>query len=158
MDTLSISCGISLRWIPKDLTDDLSAMIQVVAWCCQAASHYLSQCWPSTMMVSTSRQQWVNSKFNSRNLLYWLWLLRCVFHSSHVTCFHCVLHCKHHLDFIPCRCHPTYFSSCVVPHIVFTPSSSYVCSTIPSPWYSSSLPLTSFCRITGHWVVFSTGN
>ena len=39
----------ALRWIPRDLTDDKSTLVQVMAWCRQATSHYLSQCWPSSM-------------------------------------------------------------------------------------------------------------
>ena len=35
-----------LRWMPQDLTDDKSTLIQVMAWCRQATSHYLKQCWP----------------------------------------------------------------------------------------------------------------
>ena len=30
-----------------NLTDDKPALVQVMAWCHQAASHYLSQCWPA---------------------------------------------------------------------------------------------------------------
>ena len=37
----------ALRWIPWDLTDDKSTLVQVIAWCHQATSHYLSQCWPN---------------------------------------------------------------------------------------------------------------
>ena len=39
----------ALRWIPGDLADDKSTLVQVMAWCRQATSHYLSQCWPSSM-------------------------------------------------------------------------------------------------------------
>ena len=38
-----------LRWMAWDLTDDKSTLVQVMAWCRQATSHYLSQCWPSSM-------------------------------------------------------------------------------------------------------------
>ena len=31
----------ALRWIPRDLTDDKSTLVQVMAWCRQATSHYL---------------------------------------------------------------------------------------------------------------------
>ena len=41
-----ISYGIALRWMPLDLTDDKSTLVQVMAWCRQATSHYLSQWWP----------------------------------------------------------------------------------------------------------------
>ena len=36
-------------WIPQDLTDDKSILVQVMAWCRQASSHYLSQCWPRSL-------------------------------------------------------------------------------------------------------------
>ena len=35
-----------LRWMPQNLTDDKSTLVQVMAWCSQVASHYLNQCWP----------------------------------------------------------------------------------------------------------------
>ena len=34
-----------------DLTDDKSALVQVMAWCHQATSHYLSQYWPRSMSL-----------------------------------------------------------------------------------------------------------
>ena len=49
MDILSIFCEIALRWMPQDLTDNKRTLVQVMAWCRQAASHYLSQCWPWSM-------------------------------------------------------------------------------------------------------------
>ena len=33
----------------QSLTDDKSILVQVMAWCRQATSYYLSQCWPSSM-------------------------------------------------------------------------------------------------------------
>ena len=35
----AISHEIALRWMPLDLTDDKSTLVQVMAWCRQAASH-----------------------------------------------------------------------------------------------------------------------
>ena len=32
-----------LRWMPQNLTDDKSTLVQIVAWCRQAPSHCLSQ-------------------------------------------------------------------------------------------------------------------
>ena len=53
---------IALRWMPLDLTDDKSTLVQVMAWCHQATSHYLSQCWPRSMSPNgVTRPQWVNS-------------------------------------------------------------------------------------------------
>ena len=49
------------RWIPPNLTDDKSTLVQLMAWCCQATSHYLIQCWPSSMSpYGVTRPQWVN--------------------------------------------------------------------------------------------------
>ena len=35
--------------MPLHLTDDKSTLVQVMAWCRQATSHYLSQCWPRSV-------------------------------------------------------------------------------------------------------------
>ena len=57
-----ISYWIALRWMPQDLTDDKSTLVQVIAWCRQATSHYLSQCWPRSMSPNgVTRPQWVYS-------------------------------------------------------------------------------------------------
>ena len=46
--------------MPQDLTDDKSALVQVMAWCRQATSHYLSQCWISSLSPhGITRPQWV---------------------------------------------------------------------------------------------------
>ena len=60
IDGLGISCKIALILMSLDLTDDESKLIQVMAWCSQAPSHYLSQCWPRYMSpYSVTRPQWV---------------------------------------------------------------------------------------------------
>ena len=62
IDDWGISCEIALTWKPHDLTDDKSTLVQVMAWCRQATSHYLSQCWPSSLSpYGVTRPQWVNS-------------------------------------------------------------------------------------------------
>ena len=44
-----------------DLTDEKSTLVQVMAWCRQATSHYLSQCWPRSLLpYGVTRPQWVN--------------------------------------------------------------------------------------------------
>ena len=54
-----ISFEIALRWMPLDLADDKSTLVQVMAWCRQATSHYLSQCWPRFMSPNgATRPQW----------------------------------------------------------------------------------------------------
>ena len=42
IDGWSISCEIALRCVSLDFTDDKSTLVQVMAWCCLAASHHTS--------------------------------------------------------------------------------------------------------------------
>ena len=59
-DDCDISSKIALRWTSLDLNDDTSTLVQVMAWCSQATSHYLSQCWPRFMSpYGVIRPQWV---------------------------------------------------------------------------------------------------
>ena len=61
IDGWGISCEIVLIWMSLDFTDDQSTLVQVMAWCRQAASHYLSQCWPRSLSpYGVTRPQWVN--------------------------------------------------------------------------------------------------
>ena len=39
---------VNMIWMSLDFTDDQSTLVQVMAWCRQATSHYLSQCCPSS--------------------------------------------------------------------------------------------------------------
>ena len=62
IDGWGISCEIGLRWMPLDLNDKKSTLVQVMAWCRQATSHYLSQCWPRSLsLYGITRPQWVKS-------------------------------------------------------------------------------------------------
>ena len=64
IDGWVISCELALRWMSLDLTDDKSTLVQVMAWCCQATSHYLSQCWPRSLSpYRVTRPQWVNTGY-----------------------------------------------------------------------------------------------
>ena len=49
IDGWGISCEIALRLMLLDLTDNKSTLVQVMARCCQATSHYPSQCWLRSM-------------------------------------------------------------------------------------------------------------
>ena len=50
-----------LRWMRQNTFGDKSTLVQVMAWCHQAPSHYLSQCWPrSVPPYDVTRPQWVN--------------------------------------------------------------------------------------------------
>ena len=60
-DGCDISSEIALRWTSLDLSDDKSTLVQVMAWCRQATSHYLGQCWPRSLSpYGVNRPQWVN--------------------------------------------------------------------------------------------------
>ena len=39
----------AIKWLPQHIIDYKSTLVQVMAWCCQATSHYLSQYWPRSM-------------------------------------------------------------------------------------------------------------
>ena len=45
--SINLHCENALR--TQGFTDNISTSVQVMAWCCQAASHYLSQCWHRSM-------------------------------------------------------------------------------------------------------------
>ena len=60
IDGWCLCCEITHRWIALDLTDDKTTLVQVMAWCHQETSHYLSRCWPSFMSwYGVIRPQWV---------------------------------------------------------------------------------------------------
>ena len=40
---MGTSCEIILRWMPQNTNHDKSTLVQVIAWCCQATSHYLAE-------------------------------------------------------------------------------------------------------------------
>ena len=62
IDGWGISCEIALLWMSVDFIDDQSTLVRVMAWCRQAASHYLSQCWPRPLTpYGVTRPQWVNA-------------------------------------------------------------------------------------------------
>ena len=56
IDIFIMSGLIALRWMPQDLTDDSSTLVQVMACCLAAPSHYLNQRWPSSMMIDAIRR------------------------------------------------------------------------------------------------------
>ena len=80
IDGWGISCELALRWMSFDFTDEKSTLVQVMAWCHQATSNYLSQCWPRSMSsCGVTRPQWVNSVMPNSDidpghhwLMWWL--------------------------------------------------------------------------------------
>ena len=64
-DGWGISCEIAPIWMSLNFTDDQSTLVQVMAWCRQATSHYLSQCWPRSLSpYGFTGPKWVNKKKN----------------------------------------------------------------------------------------------
>ena len=52
IDGWSISCEIVLKKVPLDLVDEL-ILVNAMPWCRQATSHYLNQCWHSSISLGT---------------------------------------------------------------------------------------------------------
>ena len=70
------SYAIVLSWIPQHIFDNDSKLVQLMAWCRQATSYYLNQCWPRSMsLYDITRPQWV--KWNSQAASF--------FHSCHLS-------------------------------------------------------------------------
>ena len=64
INILSIFCEIAIRRMPQHLTGDKSTLVEVMAWCRQATSHYLSQCWSRSLTpYDVTRPQWVDLSF-----------------------------------------------------------------------------------------------
>ena len=75
---LSIWCEIALRWMPLDFTDDKSTLVQVMAWCRQATSHYMNQCLPrSVSPYGVTRPKWVNGSYPILR-----WTIPCTSHTE----------------------------------------------------------------------------
>ena len=81
-DGWGISCEIALIWMSVDFTDDQSTLVQVMAWCRQATSHYLGQCWPRSLMpYGVTRPQFAKKKTHSNSISQ-----RCVYPHCERTC------------------------------------------------------------------------
>ena len=71
IDGWGISCKITLSWMSLNFSDDQSRLVQVMAWCRQATSHYLNQCWHRSLSpYGIIRPQWVNSPRQSNASVY----------------------------------------------------------------------------------------
>ena len=66
IDILSTFHETAPEWMFQDHINDRSTLVQVMTWCRQAPSHYLSQCWPRSMSPwSITRPQWVKEEASS---------------------------------------------------------------------------------------------
>ena len=90
---MSISSAIVFRWISQNPTDGKSTLVQVMASCCQAASHYLNQCWQRFIVIHNEVGWGVLYWFHSvrpsvcpsstLHFLEWFWVSRRIFIYSH---------------------------------------------------------------------------
>ena len=91
IDTLSNSWETVLRRMPQNPSDDKSTLVQVMAWCRQATSHYLSQCCPRSLSPhGITRPQWFNilkHEENGQQFAHWLINVYFIFLNKH----HCIL-------------------------------------------------------------------
>ena len=63
IDLVLFECEITPRWMLQKPTNEKSTLVQVMAWCRQAASHYLNQCrLRSPTPYGATRPQWVDIK------------------------------------------------------------------------------------------------
>ena len=62
---LNISCETFLWFMSHKSIDDQSTVVQVMACCLMAPSHYLNQCWPCVIIIlyDIISGQWVKSGF-----------------------------------------------------------------------------------------------
>ena len=66
----------AFQWMPQGLTDK-STLVQVMAWCRQATSHYLRQCWLGPLSrYGVARPQWVNWIYIPKPILLEVYAIR----------------------------------------------------------------------------------
>ena len=71
IDGWGIFSEIALIWMSQDFTDDQSTLVQVMVWCRQATSHYLSQSWPGSLSsYGVTKPQWVDKGGHRRQQIH----------------------------------------------------------------------------------------
>ena len=71
--TLDLTCAIALKWMSLNPPNEKSTLMQLMVWYHEVTSHYLSQCWPSSVSsYGVTRPQSVNV-YSMKTL--WPWLL-----------------------------------------------------------------------------------
>ena len=133
-DGCDVSSEIAFRWTSLNLGNDKSTLVQVMARCRQARSHYLNQCRPRSLPpYGVTRPQWVNL-FKKH---HWGWgctpSLR-VSRYAQWFCTHTIFSIWTHVDEL---CAPQIWPK----SIIFFPS-----CWVPF-WTSSSAPLLIFTPI-----------
>ena len=71
IDGWSISSEIALIRMSLDFADDQSTLVQIMALCRQATSHYLSQCWSRSLSpYGVTSPKWVKVRLSSMTPLH----------------------------------------------------------------------------------------
>ena len=85
-DGCDISSEIAFRWTSLDLSDDKSTLVQVMARCRHATSHYLNQCWPrpSRHMASLCHNELKTLKPRQNDRHYADDLFKCIFLNENI--------------------------------------------------------------------------
>ena len=59
INALVFAVALPFGWIPQDLTDQKSMLVQVLAWCLEVRSHYMCECWLNSMSIyDITRPKW----------------------------------------------------------------------------------------------------
>ena len=77
---MSTSCEVALRRMRQMTFDDKSTLVHVMAWCCQATSHYLKQCWPKSFEVALRRMRQITFDDKSTLVQVMAWCRRATSH------------------------------------------------------------------------------
>ena len=56
---------LSMKWKPQNSYDKNSTLVQVMAWWCKTASHYLSRCWPIPRSLNAVTRPQCNNTENN---------------------------------------------------------------------------------------------
>ena len=75
------------RWMSLDLNNDKLTLVQTMAWCLQAPSHYLNQCWIRSMTpYGITRPQWVDF------YIILLYAILCYMELQYILKIQCIIH------------------------------------------------------------------
>ena len=81
---MNISCWSSLRKVSPEVTDnDESTLVQIMAWCHWAPSHYLVQCWPRSKSPYDTKMA-VKHAFDTLTLLHQFPFGQCLLRSGQI--------------------------------------------------------------------------
>ena len=85
-----VSCETALRLMSLGLTYDKSTLVQVMAWCRQTPSHFLSQCWlRSLSLFGVTRPQRVNEYIYNDLITFFKMADKSLYNFKSSRCYSC---------------------------------------------------------------------